>query len=93
VVHVLDHAAAAITAAMIDMARRLNLTVTAEGVETEAELLLLRELGCDEGQGFLYSVPISPDTPQFCSERAAAIPSADGTPRGACHPFVLTDRD
>jgi diguanylate cyclase (GGDEF)-like protein/PAS domain S-box-containing protein len=87
--------AAAITAAMIDMARRLNLTVTAEGVETEAELLLLRELGCDEGQGFLYSVPISPDTitPQFCSERAAAIPSADGTPRGACHPFVLTDRD
>ena len=33
----------------------LGVTITAEGVETEAELSCLRAEGCDEGQGFLFS--------------------------------------
>jgi EAL domain-containing protein (putative c-di-GMP-specific phosphodiesterase class I) len=33
----------------------LGVTITAEGVETEAELSCLRTEGCDEGQGFLFS--------------------------------------
>jgi EAL domain-containing protein (putative c-di-GMP-specific phosphodiesterase class I) len=33
----------------------LGVTITAEGVETEAELSCLRAEGCHEGQGFLFS--------------------------------------
>ncbi len=34
------------------------MTTTAEGVETEAQLLRLRAEGCDEVQGFLFSRPV-----------------------------------
>jgi EAL domain-containing protein (putative c-di-GMP-specific phosphodiesterase class I) len=34
------------------------LTVEAEGVETDAQLAHLRELGCDGAQGFLFSGPV-----------------------------------
>jgi EAL domain-containing protein (putative c-di-GMP-specific phosphodiesterase class I) len=44
--------------AIIDMAHRLNLKVIAEGVETEEQLAFLRENGCDQYQGFLYSEPV-----------------------------------
>ena len=40
-----------IVKSIIDLAHGLGLTVTAEGIETEAQLLLLRELGCDVGPG------------------------------------------
>ena len=73
--------AAAISAAMIDMARRLNLTVTAEGVETEAELSLLHSMGCEQAQGFFYSKPLLPDriTPDLCRSFASAWPFAEET--------------
>ncbi len=46
---------AAIVRAIIQMARALDLKVIAEGVETEAQRRFLRELGCDQFQGFLYA--------------------------------------
>ena len=46
---------AAIAAAIISMARRLKLDVTAEGVETEPQRDFFRRERCDEAQGFLYS--------------------------------------
>ncbi len=49
---------AAIVTAIIAMAHRLMLTVVAEGVETEGQLLFLREQDCDEVQGFLFSPPV-----------------------------------
>ncbi|MFI2432404.1 putative bifunctional diguanylate cyclase/phosphodiesterase [Streptomyces sp. NPDC018693] len=50
-----------IVEAMIDLAHRLGLTVTAECVETAAQADRLRRIGCDTGQGWLYSRPVSPD--------------------------------
>ncbi|MFE4664082.1 putative bifunctional diguanylate cyclase/phosphodiesterase [Streptomyces sp. NPDC056716] len=47
--------------AMIQLAHRLGLTVTAECVETSAQAGRLRRIGCDTGQGWLYSRPVSPD--------------------------------
>ncbi len=50
----------AIVATIVTLARQLDKTVVAEGVETEAQLQVLRRLGCQEGQGFLLGRPTPP---------------------------------
>ncbi|WP_271614470.1 putative bifunctional diguanylate cyclase/phosphodiesterase [Bradyrhizobium sp. CCBAU 51627] len=47
--------AQAIIRSIVSLGRGLGVIITAEGVETEAELSCLRTEGCDEGQGFLFS--------------------------------------
>ncbi len=47
-----------IVTTIISMANSLGFTTIAEGVETEQQLDILRQLGCDEVQGYLYSRPI-----------------------------------
>ena len=47
-----------IVEAIIWLARSLNMRVTAEGVQTEQQLAMLRAMGCDEVQGYLVSQPI-----------------------------------
>jgi EAL domain-containing protein (putative c-di-GMP-specific phosphodiesterase class I) len=49
-----------IVRSIIELAHGLGLTVTAEGVETTAQLRLLRRLGCDVAQGFLIAKPLAP---------------------------------
>jgi EAL domain-containing protein (putative c-di-GMP-specific phosphodiesterase class I) len=46
---------ASIVQAVVNIAAARNMTTTAEGVETQAQLDLLRTLGCTEMQGFLFS--------------------------------------
>jgi diguanylate cyclase (GGDEF)-like protein len=55
-----DDSDAAIVRSCLDLARNLNLTVVAEGVETAAVRQLLQDLGCDTLQGYLLSRPLSP---------------------------------
>ena len=48
----------AITRAIIALGHNLHLTVLAEGIETVEQTAFLKELGCDEAQGYYYSPPI-----------------------------------
>ena len=50
----------AIIESIIRLAHGLGLSVTAEGIETEAQMLLLRRLGCDVGQGYWIGHPLEP---------------------------------
>jgi EAL domain-containing protein (putative c-di-GMP-specific phosphodiesterase class I) len=52
---------AAITTAIISMAKSLNLKVIAEGVENEAQMSFLRAHQCDEIQGYYFSKPLAVD--------------------------------
>jgi diguanylate cyclase (GGDEF)-like protein len=71
-----DSRAEAIVRSTIDLARNLELTVVAEGIETEAVLEHLAKLGCDIAQGYLISRPLPAQelTPQLS---AAARLAAD----------------
>jgi EAL domain-containing protein (putative c-di-GMP-specific phosphodiesterase class I) len=51
---------ASLITAVAAVARSLKLKVMAQGVENEAQLEMLRRLGCDEAQGFLWSPPVPP---------------------------------
>lgn len=42
---------------MIDLAKAIDLQVICEGIETEQQLQMVKELGADQGQGFLYARP------------------------------------
>lgn len=60
---------------VLRMAHELDRRVVAEGVETEEALTLLRELGCDEAQGYLIGRPVDFDTfmaPLIAKKRSAA---------------------
>ncbi|QKQ77569.1 bifunctional diguanylate cyclase/phosphodiesterase [Nostoc sp. TCL240-02] len=52
---------AAVTNAIIALAKSLRLKITAEGVETQEQLEYLKMRGCDEGQGFYFSRPVPAD--------------------------------
>ena len=53
-----NSAAEAIVRSAITLGHELNLQVIAEGIETEEEYLKLKELNCDEGQGFYFARPM-----------------------------------
>jgi EAL domain-containing protein (putative c-di-GMP-specific phosphodiesterase class I) len=50
--------ASAIVKMVLSLARSLNLKTVAEGVETEKQLAFMRNEGCDEMQGYLFSKPL-----------------------------------
>lgn len=51
----------AIVKAIVSMAKSLDKKTIAEGIETHHQLNFLKELGCDYGQGYLFSPPLSSD--------------------------------
>ena len=56
-----DTAVAALVSGIVQLAHSLNLKVVAEAVETEAQLDFLRQQGCDQMQGFVFSAALPPD--------------------------------
>lgn len=51
----------ALCRAIIMMAHSLGMQVVAEGIESQRQLEILRDMGCDYGQGFYFSRPLRPD--------------------------------
>lgn len=54
----IDLAGKQVVRSVIELAHRLHLKTVAEGVETDAQWQILKELGCDELQGFLFCRPL-----------------------------------
>ena len=50
-----------IARAVVAMGHSLGLEIIAEGVETPGQMARLREFGCNEGQGYLFSRPVPPE--------------------------------
>ena len=71
-----DEADATIVRTIIDMAHTLGFTVVAEGVESEQQAALLRALGCEQAQGYLFAKPMpADDLARFIlASRTAATP-------------------
>ena len=63
-----------IVEAVVALAHGLEIGVVAEGIETDAQADRLRELGCDLGQGYLFSRPVDAD-------RTMAVPAVDRAAR------------
>jgi diguanylate cyclase (GGDEF)-like protein/PAS domain S-box-containing protein len=70
-----DASDATIVSTVIAMAENMHLNVIAEGVETEQQLEFLRQRGCSEYQGYLFSRAVPPD--EF-AELLRAEPSTNG---------------
>ena len=56
-----DTKSRALVSTLIYLAKSLNLTIVAEGVETEEQLSFLQQGACDQYQGFLFSPPVLPE--------------------------------
>lgn len=61
----------------IEIAHKLGIDVTAEGVETETQYGILKQIGCEFAQGFLFSKPL-------CYEEAIALVNQDFTSAVTC---------
>jgi diguanylate cyclase (GGDEF)-like protein len=72
----------AIVRAIVDLSRHFGLSVVAEGVESELTLGLLEDIGCDVGQGFLFSRPLPHERlDAWFSAQTEAEPSPAGEVR------------
>ena len=80
--------AVALASAIVEMGHALGKIVIAEGIETAEQADLLREIGCDVGQGYLFSRPLAPgafgrllrETPRFPFSPATDRPPAEVCP-------------
>jgi diguanylate cyclase (GGDEF)-like protein len=69
-----------IVKSIIDLGHDMGMIVTAEGVETIPQVNMLRALGCDEAQGYLFAQPLSSDQlDQFMARRHLPAVMASGT--------------
>jgi EAL domain-containing protein (putative c-di-GMP-specific phosphodiesterase class I) len=69
-----DSESCAIVETILSLASSLHMTVVAEGIQTEEQRATLLKLGCETGQGFLFSKPVAADAAEqaLASEISAA---------------------
>ena len=79
---VYDPSASAVLAAVIHLAHTLGFVVIAEGAETGPQVALLRDLECDEIQGFYFSPPVPIDVAGVIARSTGSVRAA-GTPARA----------
>jgi len=70
----------AIVRAIVELAHALELHVTAEGVETEAQHTALESLGCDSMQGFLFARPMPAEAMREMLSAVGAVDRGDTSP-------------
>jgi diguanylate cyclase (GGDEF)-like protein len=70
-----DAKAAAIVRTVAVLGKILNLAITAEGIETAEQAEILRAIGCDKGQGFLFGPPLWAESAAALVNEAAAAPA------------------
>ncbi|MBA3337423.1 MAG: EAL domain-containing protein, partial [Chloroflexia bacterium] len=80
--------ASAIAQAVIELARALGLHVVAEGIEREDQLRVLLALGCELGQGDLFSPPVPPERITAFLRGMGADPIAERAPATAGAPLA-----
>jgi diguanylate cyclase (GGDEF)-like protein len=73
---------AALIRAMVGLASDLKMQTTAEGVETQEELQLVRDLGCSLVQGYIFGRPMPPEEArELAAKGSASLPAAPFPPR------------
>jgi EAL domain-containing protein (putative c-di-GMP-specific phosphodiesterase class I) len=72
----------AIVVSIIAMAHNMGFQIVAEGVETQGQLAILQEQGCDEVQGFFYSPPLPADRLEAFLRQHAVRYVGDSMPIG-----------
>ena len=75
-----DERSAAVVRAVVDLAHVLGLTIVAEGVEDAATAARLQEFGCDVGQGYYYSRPLTSEELLRLLMQSTAVASAPSAP-------------
>jgi EAL domain-containing protein (putative c-di-GMP-specific phosphodiesterase class I) len=80
--------ASAIVAAVTGMARALRLTTVAEGVESSAQVEVLRRLECDVAQGYFFTTPQPPANITRLLEADRHAPLFPATPAGTAAPVL-----
>ncbi len=71
-----DRTSSDIVEGIVTLAHKMNLKVIAEGIESAKQLERLRELGCDFGQGFLFSQPVEAEAAeQLLRQRNLGTPA------------------
>jgi diguanylate cyclase (GGDEF)-like protein/PAS domain S-box-containing protein len=71
---VIDSSDASIVQAMIGLSRSLGIKIVAEGIETEMQRDFLREEGCEIGQGYFFSLPLTAEDFGWLIQRNVALP-------------------
>ena len=70
-----DKVAHAIVSCMVSLCHTLGKTVVAEGVETESQSKALREIGCDQAQGYLFARPLRVNDKELIDWFRAEVPA------------------
>ncbi len=83
-----------LVAAIVRMAQRLGMATIAEGIETPHQAELLRSLGCEEGQGYLFAKPMAAAAlVEFCRVHREGVAMSDrGLVVAGCNPGPPTER-